>query len=1202
MSNYLSKMMKGAMLMFAALTANISYAQAESITICDGTDISTTIPFYFYYLDTPNTTSQMIYPASELEAFVGKQITGLKFYHEGYKSAWNATMKVSLAEVDFATIPESNAAYIDADFREVFNGEVSGDESISTLEYVFATPFVYTGKNLVVNIENLTAGSWMSLAFYGKNLLGDFNATYGYGGGFKYNQGFLPKVTVSYSAGELNEFDAAVSTEALDFSTVFTGESVTKNITIINNGSADLNAVISGIEAPFSVTETNISISSLNSVTIPVTFTPVADGTYNQTLSIDLGQAGTFPVTLSGSSMTAPSGYQQTFDVENKTLPQYWTGWVVKSTYNSDLFDYAFESAEASSEYFVGVDIENVQAIGIQDEANPFRSYPSKYDIYMISPEVSGNVLITARGTNPSEYLIPELKAFKVSRDSNGAYTIGDAIEIVWTSELTNTKWSNATFVMEEPTQIALFMNYSAVSMFASDVLGDTSGGGTSGGGDDNGDDDNNDDETGNAITICDGTDETDKVPFYFYNLDTDAATSQVIYPASALEAFVGKQITGLKFYHKGYGKDWNSTMAVSLAEVNYATLAEDNAAYITADFQEVFNGEVTGTADDTTFEFTFTTPYVYTGKNLVIEVKNVGKGSTWAYVNFYGQEPLGDINGTYGYSGTFKYNVGFLPKVSISYAEVIEEKDPIEVGTEFTENGLTFIVKSETEVGVTAVSNDVTECIVPEIVTYNDWEFTVTSIERDAFYWSNVHSVVLPNSITSIAYGAFRSSALASIELPASVQTIGEFAFYKTNISTIAIPEGVTAIEASTFSQCELLATITLPSTLQKIGQAAFYKSAITTIDIPTACTAIGMYAFESCTALASINLPEGLAELPTGLFQGCTSLSTITIPESVTTINENAFQSTGLESVHFPKNVTDLKANAFNDTPLAAISIAEENTTYAIVDGVLYSADKRFIYLYPRVTESKTYNIIDGCVAVMGGAFYGCDIKTVTFPEGFIGIDAYGFCLSDLEEADLPDTLSELWTQAFAGTKLTEVTLPKSITKLNEAVFGDCANLTTVTLPASITDIANRAFFRCTALTTINCLGETPAEFDAWETYTDPFFGVDCSKATVKCPISAVDSYKASEWADFFTNIEGSDFSGIETMNVEDIQITADKGKITVQGANISILIAGVNGAVICNASNIENSFVSPELARGVYVVSVRNAAASITKKIVL
>ena len=1453
MSNFIPKKLKGMMLMLMAFISSFAYAQGP-ITICDGTDENKNIPFWFYYLDDASAKSQVIYPASELTEFVGKQITGLKFYHKGFSTAWSGNMAVSLAEVDYSTISET--AFISANFTEVFNGAVSGDETMNTLEFTFTTPFVYTGQNLVIEIKNTAKGStYFNHSFYGKNQSSN-NAVYGYGSSSRTAQAFLPKVTVSYC--ETSEYAATVSAETLNFSTLFTGETATKNITISNNGTADLTAAISGIEAPYSVAETSIAIPSLSSVTVPITFAPTEDGSYNQSMTIDLGEAGSFNVTLTGASMTAPTGYQQSFEVGNKSLPEGWSGWSVKTTYNSDSQEYEYESAGASLDYFVGTTIDGTKAVAIKDNSNPAREYPSQYSIYMISPVVEGNILITARGTNSSNYITPELHIYKTIKNQNGTYTIGDEIDITWTSELTNAQWSNGIFVLSEKTPVAVFMNYSAVSMFAADSAeGVTGDGGNEGSGDN--------DETFDPITICDGTDENSHIPFYFYYNDDATTKSQVIYPASELTEFVGKQITGLKFYNAGYPSAWSSTMAVSLAEVDYSTLMEGNASYIDAEFKEVFRGDMSGDDSMNTLEFTFDTPFVYTGQNLVIEIKNTVKGSGYPSVYFYGKELLGDINATSGWSGSFKDNYGFLPKVTISYGEmkeyaasvsvesidyatifsgetvvkditisnngssdltatisgisapysvaestisiptlssatvpvtfapttdgtynqtmtinlgdagsfnvalsgasmtaptgyqqsfdvtdktlpdgwtgwvikstydydewdyvfesaessldyfvgtevggvkavsildnanpyrqspsqydiymvspeisgnvmitargtntgdyitpkakifkvtcaedgsytigdeievswttplsnaewskgifVLSENTQIavhmhsaavstfaadklkvaEIGDEFTANGLTYIVKSATEAGVTGASNDVIDCSIPATINYCGSQFSVVSIEEDAFYWSNVQSATLPNTITSIGYGAFRSSSLQSINIPASVKTIGEYAFYKTNISSIVIPEGITSIGTSTFSQCENLATVTLPSTLQKIGQAAFYKSAITAIEIPANCTNLGMYVFENCSKLTSASLPTGLTEIPLGLFHGCSSLSSITIPESVVTINEYAFESTALSAIHFPQNVSNLKANAFNNTPITTITVDNLNTTYTVIDGALYTTDKRFIYLYPRITETKSYDIIDGCAAVMGGAFYGCDIKTVTFPEGLIGIDAFGFCLSDLESVELPNTLSELWEQAFAGTKLTKVTLPEGITRLYEAVFADCANLTKVTLPATLTDIGNRAFFRCKALTTINCLGATPAEFDAWETATDPFYEVDCTKVTLNVPEAAVADYQASEWADFFTLINGVDFAGIEGIIADDVEISIENGVISINAENADVVISGVNGVVVRNEKNISGKF-SAELPAGVYIITIRTAEGAVTKKVVL
>lgn len=68
------------------------------------------------------------------------------------------------------------------------------------------------------------------------------------------------------------------------------------------------------------------------------------------------------------------------------------------------------------------------------------------------------------------------------------------------------------------------------------------------------------------------------------------------------------------------------------------------------------------------------------------------------------------------------------------------------------------------------------TEIVIPETVTYNETEYSVTSIGNSAFYgFSSLTSITIPNSITTIGNDAFYfCSGLTSIAIPNSVTNIG--------------------------------------------------------------------------------------------------------------------------------------------------------------------------------------------------------------------------------------------------------------------------------------------------------------------------------------------------------------------------------------------------------------------------------------------
>ena len=68
----------------------------------------------------------------------------------------------------------------------------------------------------------------------------------------------------------------------------------------------------------------------------------------------------------------------------------------------------------------------------------------------------------------------------------------------------------------------------------------------------------------------------------------------------------------------------------------------------------------------------------------------------------------------------------------------------------------------------------------IPDNITYNEVDYSVTSIGDWAFYQcSSLTSVTIPSSVKSIGDWAFRDcSSLTSVTIPNSVTSIGNYAF----------------------------------------------------------------------------------------------------------------------------------------------------------------------------------------------------------------------------------------------------------------------------------------------------------------------------------------------------------------------------------------------------------------------------------------
>lgn len=94
---------------------------------------------------------------------------------------------------------------------------------------------------------------------------------------------------------------------------------------------------------------------------------------------------------------------------------------------------------------------------------------------------------------------------------------------------------------------------------------------------------------------------------------------------------------------------------------------------------------------------------------------------------------------------------------------------------------------------------------VIPEKVTYNGTEYSVTSIGKGAFYkCTGLTSITLPNSVTSIGDAAFAyCTGLTSFTIPDCVTSIGAYAFYDcTGVPSIMIPDSVTSIGANAFAR----------------------------------------------------------------------------------------------------------------------------------------------------------------------------------------------------------------------------------------------------------------------------------------------------------------------------------------------------------------------------------------------------------------
>ena len=236
----------------------------------------------------------------------------------------------------------------------------------------------------------------------------------------------------------------------------------------------------------------------------------------------------------------------------------------------------------------------------------------------------------------------------------------------------------------------------------------------------------------------------------------------------------------------------------------------------------------------------------------------------------------------------------------------------------------------------------------------------------------------------------------------------------------------------------------------ISHIGDYAFEGcSSITgSLTLPESLTSIGHYAFRCGGFTGGLTLSEGLKSIGVGAFMGWSSLTSVTIPRSVTSIDSSAFS--------FCENMEN-------------IFVAEGNTGYTSVNGVLFNKNITTLVTYPTGKKGTTYQIPEGVTEISVYSFGGCNNLTgVTIPEGVTVIGGVAFLnCSNLTSVTIPESVTEIGMGAFNSClSLTSITIPEGVTYIDEFTFNECHSLTSVVIPRSVTRIGSSAFSGCDGL----------------------------------------------------------------------------------------------------------------------------------------
>ena len=258
--------------------------------------------------------------------------------------------------------------------------------------------------------------------------------------------------------------------------------------------------------------------------------------------------------------------------------------------------------------------------------------------------------------------------------------------------------------------------------------------------------------------------------------------------------------------------------------------------------------------------------------------------------------------------------------------------------------------------------------------------EYGVTTIGDTAFYYfSNLTSVTISNTITSIGLGAFANTGLTSVTIPNSVTYLGYSTFYScVNLQIV----NYNAIHCNThdaalrpvFRGCSAITVFNIGDSVKVIPSWLFTNPAFTSVTIPNSVTTIEDGAFLGCTNLISITIGSNVANIGKQCFSSSPNLNFIRIKALTPPIfgNDAFFNVPDTIPIYIPCGTLGIYSN---DSLWIYFSnfIEDCNRIYDVIQNEKTST-------YPNPTNDKFFIELDGVASIKLYDLLGKEVLTQT------------------------------------------------------------------------------------------------------------------------------------------------------------------------------------------------------------------------------
>ena len=396
----------------------------------------------------------------------------------------------------------------------------------------------------------------------------------------------------------------------------------------------------------------------------------------------------------------------------------------------------------------------------------------------------------------------------------------------------------------------------------------------------------------------------------------------------------------------------------------------------------------------------------------------------------------------------------------------------------------------------------------------------TVTSISDNVFSGcTSLKSITLPKSANYLSdYALAGMENLEEISLygdlgqlqliDGGLATNAKFILYPAKMEgTLDLPSTISSLSAYAFNNCQGLTALTINSSMgyppipyssfggctslkEITGYYTTLSTVITYIKENNSINAINILdedtLYSSKDGVVYTEDFKTLVRYPWGrtgaytvldgteevkdVFLDATGLTAITFPDTLVKLHASFTNCDLIEEISLPASLTSLYVGAFSGvSSLKKITIDENNTSFKVIDNIVYTKDGETLYTAIGGLEGDIV-VPDGVTTIGSSAFSGSEkITSVILPQTVetIKADAFKDCIG-LERIEMPKTLKKLESGIFTNCKsLKTVTIPDGITSL-ASTFSGCESLESIIIPDGVTTL-NQTFRSCTSLKSI-------------------------------------------------------------------------------------------------------------------------------------